>query len=212
MQSLFSPDSRFMQYLIRLYDLCVLNLLFLLTCLPLFTIGAANAALYTVCFRMDSPREAGIFKTYFRAFRDNFRQGTVLWLILALFGTACIVNMALFSQLGGALQLLWALFAVLLALDLVLFSYVFPLLSLFSNSTKEILKNALILGVGYLPRTIAAVLINIFPWAILVMNLYAFFNAAFAWAFLYFSAAAFGISRLLKGVFAPYLNDKEETV
>lgn len=211
MQSLFSPDSRFMQYLSRLYDLCVLNLLFLLTCLPLFTVGAANAALYTVCFHMDTEREAGIFKSYFRAFRENFRQGTILWLVLALFGGACIVNTALFSQLGGALQILWALFAVLLLLDVVIFTYAFPLLSLFRNSTKEVLKNSLLLGLAYFPRTLVAGILNIFPWAMLAMNLYAFLNAGFAWVFLYFSAAAFGISRLLRPVFDPYLNNKEET-
>lgn len=200
-----------MQYFSRLYDLAVLNLLFLLTCLPIFTIGAANAALYTVCFRMDTEKEVGIFRGYFRAFRENFRQGTILWLILVLFGGACIVNLALFSQLGGILQLLWAVFAVLLAVDLMLFSYVFPLLSLFCSSTKACLKNALLLGLAYLPRTVPVCLVNIFPWAILAMNLYAFLNMAFAWVFVYFSAAAYLNSKLMNQVFAPYLANEEET-
>lgn len=211
MSSLFSPDSKFMQYLNRLYDLGVLNLLFLLTCLPVFTIGAANAALYTVCFRMDTDREEGIFRGYFRAFRENFRQGTILWLILALFGGACVVNMMLFSRVGGFLQFLWALFAVLLALCVMIFSYAFPLLSLFSNNTRSTLKNATLLSLGYLPRSILVSLVNIFPWAILIMNLYAFFNMAFAWVFLYFSAAAYLNCRILKTVFSPYLTNKEDS-
>lgn len=212
MHALFAPDSKFMHYLSRLYDLCLLNLLFLLTCIPIFTIGAANAALYTVCFRMDTDREEGIFRSYFRAFRENFRQGTLLWLILALFGSACLVNMVLFSGLGGALQLLWAVFAVLLAVAVLIFSYAFPLLSLFSNSTKETLKNALLLGLGYLPRTLIVSALNIFPWAMLILNLYAFLHMGFAWVFLYFSAAAYCNSQLLKRVFAPYLDTKEETI
>lgn len=199
-----------MQYLSRLYDLSVLNLLFLLTCLPVFTIGAANAALYTVCFRMDTDKEEGIFRSYFRAFRANFRQGTVIWLVLALFGAACLANLALFSQIGGILQLLWAVFAVLLAVDVMLLSYAFPLLSLFSNSTKECLKNALLLGLAYLPRTVPVCMVNIFPWAILILNLYAFLNMGFAWVFVYFSAAAYLNSQLLKKVFAPYLATEEE--
>lgn len=210
MSSLFSPDSKFMQYFSRLYDLAVLNLLYLLTCLPIFTIGAANAALYTVCFRMDTDKEVGIFRGYFRAFRENFRQGTILWLILALFGGACLVNLMLFSQIGGILQLLWAVFAVLLAVDVMLLGYVFPLLSLFRSSTREYLKNALLLGLAYLPRTVPVCLINIFPWAILTMNLYAFLNMAFAWVFVYFSAAAYLNTKLLKAVFAPYLAPEEE--
>lgn len=200
-----------MQYLARLYDLCILNLLFLLTCLPIFTIGAASTALYTVCYRMDTDREEGIFRSYFQAFRENFRQSTSLWLILALFGVACIINMVLFSRLEGGLQLFWAFFAVLLMIDVMLYSYVFPLLSLFSNSTRDTLKNALLLSLGYLPRTIAAAVLNIFPWAILYLNFYSFLRMGFLWVFLYFSAAAFGNSRLLKKVFAPYLRTEEET-
>lgn len=211
MHSLFAPDSKFMQYLSRLYDLVVLNVVFLLTCLPIFTIGAASAALYTVCFRMDTPREDGILRSYFRAFRENFRQGTLIWLLLMLFGGACIVNMLLFSSLSGVLHFVWVFFGVLFALAVMIFSYAFPLLSLFSNTTKETLKNAMILSLGYLPRTIAVSLLNLFPWAVLLMNLYTFMQLGFAWFFFYFSAAAYSSSRLLKKVFAPYLPPEEET-
>ena len=57
MQGLFSIDSKFMQVLSRIYDIAVLNMLYLLTCLPIFTIGAATSALYAVCFRMGTDRE-----------------------------------------------------------------------------------------------------------------------------------------------------------
>lgn len=201
-----------MQYLTRLYDLCLLNLLFLLTCLPLFTIGAAQTALYTVCFRMDTDKEEGTPRGYFRAFRENFRQSAQLWLIFLVFGAACLINMALFYQLGGALQILWAVFTVLQAIALMLFSYRFPLLSLFGNSTKEPLKNALLLGLACLPRTAAVCMVNIFPSAILVLNLYAFFNMGFAWIFLYFSAGTYLNPRLLTPVFAPYRSTEEETI
>lgn len=212
MQSLFSPDSKIMQYLSRLYDLAVLNVLFLLTCLPIFTIGAANAALYTVCFRMDTEKEAGVFRTYFRAFRENFRQGTALWLIFALFGSACCVNIVLFLSLGSALRYAFVPFAALLVLAVMGFSYAFPLLSQFNNSTRSTLQNALILSLAYLPRSIVLAAVNIFPWAMLLLNLYAFLQLGFLWFFLYFAAAAYCNSRVLNKVFAPYLNHKEDTV
>lgn len=199
-----------MQYLSRLYDLTVLNLLFLVTCLPLFTIGAATAALYTVCFRMDTEKEAGIFRSYFRAFRENFRQGTILWLLFVLFGGACLVNMVLFSCLSGTLQALWILFVGLFILAVMIFGYVFPLLSRFSNDIRSTLKNAVALCLGYLPRSVVMGILNIFPWAILALNLYAFLHMGFAWIFLYFSACAYCNSRLLNKVFAPYLNTQED--
>ena len=84
MGSFFSPDSKFMQTMSRLADLVVLNLLFLVSCVPLFTIGAASTAMYTVCFQLGTEKESGIFRTYFRSFRENFKQSTILFLILAL--------------------------------------------------------------------------------------------------------------------------------
>ena len=68
MQFFFSPDSKIMQFFSRLTDLILLNVVFLLTCIPVFTIGAANAALYRVCFRMDTDKEEPLFRSYFRSF------------------------------------------------------------------------------------------------------------------------------------------------
>ena len=76
MFSIFSPDSKLMQVLTRLTDLVLLNILFLLTCIPVFTIGAATASLYTLCFRMLRQEESGILKPYFRAFKENFKPAT----------------------------------------------------------------------------------------------------------------------------------------
>ena len=76
--SFFSLDSKFMQALSRIADLILLNLVFLVTCIPIFTIGAASAALYSVAFRLGTEREEGVFRCYFRAFRNNFKQGTIL--------------------------------------------------------------------------------------------------------------------------------------
>ena len=83
---MFSHDSRFMQTLTRVTDLIVLNICFLISCIPIVTIGAANAAMYTLCFRMLRDEDNGIVKSYFRAFRDNFKQATLLWLLAAAVG------------------------------------------------------------------------------------------------------------------------------
>ena len=80
MRFLFDPESQIMQILSRFCDIVILNLVFLLTCIPIFTIGAANTALYDVVFRMDTDREGKLLPTYFHSFRENFRQSTILWL------------------------------------------------------------------------------------------------------------------------------------
>ena len=181
MGGFFSLDSKFMQVMSRVADLIILNVIYLVTCLPVVTIGAASTALYTVCFRLGTDREGSLVKGYFRAFRDEFRQATLIWLFLLLFGAASCVNIILFLGTGG-----WM------------------------HDTKSVLKNALIFSVAYLPRTALIVVINVFPWALLLTNLYMFLQVGFIWVVVYFAAAAYINTRLLKKVFAPYMEPDEE--
>lgn len=212
MSSFFSPDSKFMRSMSRLGDLMVLNFIFLLTCVPIFTIGAALTALYTVSFRMGTEREQGALRSYFRAFRANFRQGTVLWLIL-LFCVVCLgVDTFFFWRQPVPLFYLCVLFGFLLLAALLTMGYAFPLLSQFEAGTKQTLKNALVLSAGYLPRSILITALNLFPFVVLLTNLYLFLSTAFLWTFLYFSAAAYLNARLLKKVFAPYRPEEEEEI
>ncbi len=205
MRFLFDPESKLITIISRFADLAVLNLVFLLTCIPLFTIGAANTALYTVVFRMDTQREGKLLASYFRAFRENFRQSTVFWLLLVVFGAATYVNMLRFSEMSGILGYVLFLVAMLvLVLELLIASYGFPLLSQFSNSTKGTVQNALLLGIAHLPCSAALLVIYCFPWVLMLVNLYSFFRLGFLWGFFYFSAAAYINSRILQKVFQPY--------
>lgn len=204
MGAFFSPDSKFMQAMSRLADLVILNLLFLVSCLPLFTIGAATTALYTVCFQIGTEKEGKILRTYFQAFRENFKQGTVLFLILALFILALLFDTLLLCSLTGWRRYGCVLTGFLLVLAVLMYSYAFPLLSQFSNGTRETLKNSLFLSLGYLPRSLPVAALNIFPLALALLNFYTFLYAGIMWVFLYFSAAAYLSSFLLKKVFARY--------
>lgn len=204
MGSFFSPDSKFMQTMSRLADLVVLNLLFLVSCVPLFTIGAASTAMYTVCFQLGTEKESGIFRTYFRSFRENFKQSTILFLILALLLLALFFDTLLLFSMTGWLRYGCVLTSFLLVLAVLMYSYAFPLLSQFANSTRQTLKNSLFLSLGYLPRSLLIGALNVFPLALALLNLYTFLQTAMMWAFLYFSAAAYFNSLLLKKVFAHY--------
>lgn len=205
MRFLFDPDSLVMRFISRFCDIAVLNVVFLLTCIPVFTIGAANTALYDVVFRMDTEREGKLLATYFRSFRENFRQSTALWLVLVLFGAATYMNMTRFSFLGESSYLLgyglFILSMVVLLLEVFVFSYSFPFFSRFRNSTRQTARNALLLAIGNLPKTLVLTIINCFPWALLIVNFYAFMQLGFIWLVLYFAAAAYFNSRILKRIF-----------
>lgn len=207
---IFSMDSKFMQAMNRLADLMLLNLLFLVTCLPVFTIGAASTALYSVTFRIGTDREERIFRCYFRAFRDNFKQGTGLFLALFLPGVLLLVCLFLSTALGGALRYLALAYIPLLLLLAFVYSYAFPLLSQFYGTVKLTLKNALLLSIGYFPRTVVMVVLNLLPLALFYAQTMFFFQVGILWFLLYFSAASYLNAQLLRKIFAPYQPSEED--
>lgn len=210
MQVLFSPNSKFMRAMSRIGDLLLLNFFFLLTCIPIITIGASITALYTVCFRFGTDREEGVIRSYFRAFRDNFRQGCVLWLIVLLCGATSAINTYVFYAMVSPIRYAFILFALLFVLVLLISGYIFPLLSQFSNGNHSTIRNALILSLGYLPRSVLIAVLNVFPFVLMLLDFYTFLQAGFIWVALYFSTAAYANTFLLKKVFAPYLTELEE--
>ena len=207
MHALFSPDSKFMQAMSRLCDLMALNILFLLTSLPVVTLGAATTALYTCCFQLGE--EQGIFRSYFQAFRENFRQSTLVWLILLLWGSSALVNVVLFRSLAGPMLYAALPFGILFVLAALAGSCAFPLISRFSNDLRTTLKNALLLSLGYLPRFCLLAFLNLFPLILFFLDVYIFFQTGFLWIAIYFSACAYAGTLLLKKVFAPYLPSQE---
>ena len=202
MHAIFRSDSWLAQFLQRFSALAILNLLFLFTCIPVFTIGAALTALYDVVFRIDTEREYKSVAAYFRAFAANFKESTPIWLLfLVLIGASC-ANAVIFSGWGSTVGTVLSVAALVILCNVILvLGYVFPLLSQFQNTKANMLKNSLLLSVANLPRTLVIAVINCFPWALMVMNLYAFIRLSFLWLILYFAAAAYCNSRVLGKVF-----------
>ena len=199
-----NPDSWFMQLISRFSSLVVLNLLFLFTCIPIFTIGTALTALYDVVFRMDTDREGRYLPAYFRSFAANFKQSTPIWMVFLLFIAASCANAVIFSNTGTMTGQIPSVVSVVILINLLLvLGYVFPLLSQFDNTKRNTVKNALLLSVANLPRTLVVAVINCFPWALMIMNFYAFIQLSFLWFALYFAAAAYFNSRVLMKVFQP---------
>lgn len=207
---LFSPDSKFMRAMSLLGDLILLNLVFLVCCVPIVTIGPAITALDTAAFRLARGEEGKLAGPFFRDFRQNLRRGVPLWLVLLLAGAFVTVDIWLFASFTGPLRFLEVLFVLMLALVLFTAGYAFPLLSQFDNTVKGTLKNALFLSLGYLPRTIVITVLNVFPFALLVWDMLMFLKCGFIWIFVYFAAAACLNAKLLEKVFSPYWEQNKE--
>ena len=130
MSNFFSPDSKLFSILTWLADLLVLNLLFLLTSIPLVTVGASLTALYTVVFRIGTPEEGSVVRAYFEAFKSNFKNSTVIWLILLAVFVICGVDLLVAANSEGLLRSIrfvsWAAFLY----GMMAMCYAFPLATL----------------------------------------------------------------------------------
>ena len=81
MNQVFSPDSPVISFLGKIADLIIINLLVIICSLPIFTIGASWTAMYYVTVKMVKNEESYVTKDFFKSFKQNFRQATVIWLI-----------------------------------------------------------------------------------------------------------------------------------
>lgn len=203
---MFSPDSKIMMIITRITDLIVLNILFIITCLPVFTIGAATTALYTMCFRLMREEYRGITRSYLQAFRSNFKQSTLIWGILLVIGGPAVYYLTQLLALGGIVSYFSFIFVLILAACCMTGGYVFPWISQFENSAGQALKNALILSISRLPRTAAILMINLLPLIVWVIDPELFLQISFLWVALYFSAAAYMNTGILWHAFKPYRN------
>ena len=158
----FSYESKFSQLLLKLCYACYLNLLWFVCSIPIFTIGASTTALYYSCLKVVRDEESHVAATFFRAFRQNFKQATVLWLILLaaglfLVGDGYILYHLRLSSQGPAAVLWTLILAVVTAVSVIyviVLTYVFPLVASVENTNTAMLKNAFLIGTHYLFATI----------------------------------------------------------
>ena len=203
MKQLFSYDSPVSQALFKFCWACCLGAVWLVCSLPVFTLGASTTALYAVTIKLVRDREGtSPLRQFFAAFRSNFKQATILWLMLLTVGVFLALDVYILSHLrsttAGAPAVVWTLlFAVVLAASLIyviILLYTFPLLSYFENNSRAMVLNAFLVGVRYLFCTILMLALHaVVAWV--TINL---FTPLFAFGE---GLCALGSSYLLSNVF-----------
>lgn len=165
---LFNLDSKFSQFLSRVCDLMILNLVFVFTSIPVITIGANFTALYYVTLKMIKNDESYIWKSYWKSWRQNFLQATAIWLIFLFIFVFIIFDILIVNQMPGSAIYLKYVFLVLLFIWGMIVTYLFPVLSRFDNTVKNTIRNSLLMSIRHLPWTVVMLAINILPAIIFI--------------------------------------------
>ncbi|MCO6559290.1 MAG: DUF624 domain-containing protein [Bifidobacterium sp.] len=150
-----SPDSGFMRGLSDLTDAIWINILMLVTSIPVITIGAALTAGHDAA-RRSLIGEGHVTSNYFKAFKANFKAPTVLWLIFGTTGAAIACSWV-FLQITPLLIPKFAFTIVWL----IGFEWIWGLQARFKNSIVGTLKNAFVFGVSYFGTTLALVVVDV---------------------------------------------------
>ena len=191
MGNLFNPEAPLMQGLGKIADMMVLNVLTVLLSLPVVTAGAATAALYDATWRILQD-EGSVYGAYFRAFKSNFKQATVLWLLTVASGA--LLLFCLLFYFNNSMQVLVLLWSITEA-------WIFPLQSRFENPVRITLKNAIYCAIGYLPRSLVMAALNLLPWVVFLFQTTLWLQMGFIWAVIWFALAAYVNMRLIRKPF-----------
>ena len=212
MNRIFNFEGPVFTFLSRLADLYWLNLIYIICCIPVITVGAATTALYYVSLKMAKDEEGYITKSFFKSFKQNFLQATVIWLVILAIGIIMFMDLRIAN--GGDMAevlnstavsnvIIVAVGVMVIVLCMIL-TYVFPLLAQFDNTIKNTVKNAFLISIRHLPYTFLMMLITAIPVALIWFS-----PALLLLVLIMFSVTAYINSKFLNKIFILYMPKEE---
>ena len=198
MDNLFSLDNKFFEILGKIADIVILNLLCIISCLPIITIGSSITATYSVTMKMIKDEETYIVKDFIKRFKENFKASTIIWSIMLIIGAVLafdfyISKLILNESISNVLQLVFTMITIIYIFTL---SYVFPIQSKFENTIRNTMINSIFISIQNLPCTIIIVVLNLSP--LLLISL---FSNYWGQIIFFYTVIGFGIITYVNSIF-----------
>lgn len=190
--SFFSYDSKPMQLLAHVGDLIIINFLYLICCVPIFTIGAAQAGLHTAIKVLQDPEDdRSVSGSFFRGFATGFGTVTLAW---------GAVGLLFVLEAFAAIFMANSIWIVVIAMVIcAIFLAVIPMIhSRFGCTFTQLLRNAFWLIFAHPLRSLAATAVIFLPLFALSdallgyvkwFDMYSFMAWTPIWGSIYFSGA-----------------------
>lgn len=161
---MFKLDSPLMNFLNKVADVIILNILFMVFSIPVITVGASFSAAYYMAFKMVKDEESYIIRGFWKAFKENFVQATIIWLLMIAAVVVIILDyrIILYSGIEFARWIRISIIVVTVALLLGM-EFVFPMQARFINTVKNTIKNSFLMAFSHLPTSILLVAAYVVP-------------------------------------------------
>lgn len=207
MGKIFDMDSPVMRILNRVADLLILNILMMVCCIPVITVGASFTAMHYVILKMIRGEEGYLFRGFFKSFVRNFKQATLIWLLMLLMIAVYVGDSVIFNYSGLTFPRALVIAVVAIGVIVLLIAmYVFPLLARFDNTIRNTLKNAALIAFANLPKTLLMAVFYVLP---LVIGYFSTYSYIFIFMF-GISLPAYGAAWLYSGIFKKFEPETEE--
>ena len=168
MKGIFSYDSPLGQVLLFIADLFIVNFVFLLCCIPIVTIGPAQAGLYTAMrVLQDREDDSSPLKAFFRGFKNGFFSISLAWTLFFIFDLVLLYSTLMcFSYAEAGVFIHWAVPLVGLVLSLILHGGMTAFHSQFQCTAGQLIRNTFLLLISHPLCTVA---VSALTWAPIVM-------------------------------------------
>ena len=206
----FSINSKFYHFMNKVADLMILSGLWFVTSLPIFTIGASCTALYYCVVKVVRQENGSAFKSYFQAFRSNFKQSTIIFLLVlaaSLLMTAIGSAVYAIFQAKSTLDNIYLVYLVALIFTIAWLHYIFSYIARFQAPLKTVLKNSLVICLVNLPSSLSMVIL----FAVVIVGFIMSFPSSAMTIFLIPGIYALISSFLLEKIYRKYADMEEET-
>lgn len=155
MGNLFNMEGGLMSVLSKIFDICYLSILWTICCIPVVTAGAATTALYYSVVKVLRRERGYLTKEFFRSFKLNFINGTVVWVLTLLAAAILYLNMNYANAIGGNTGfILLCIYRTMFFVILCTSIYVYPNLSRFTIGKIKLVQTSFFMAMRHLPTTI----------------------------------------------------------
>lgn len=163
---LFNYDNPVWRAIGKFWDVLILNILWSVCCIPIFTIGASTTAMYYVTLKLVRDEDGYTFRSFFHSFKENFKQATIIWFLILVSGA--VLGVDLWFVLGSGMvpagnirTMVAAVFIGILIIWVAVVTYVFPVLARFYGTVKRTIINAMFMSVRHILTTVGILVIDI---------------------------------------------------
>ena len=207
--NIFSSDGWFARIFGTIGDIIVVNILFIICSIPIFTMGASMSAMYyTLLKKQRTGETGGIIKLFFRGFKDNFKKSTIAWLLFLLIAFVFSLDFNLFGK-GGPQEnkLMYYTSVIFFILICFIAIYLFPVISAFENTLKNLILQSIYMAAKNFIFTIIIMILYTLPVYFLLASPQVFMVGIFILIVCGFGLIAYLSSFMFIKAFSPYLED-----